>query len=78
MADRSPICTKTQIVFVWTLAREPQSSVPRPRLIIPFSVVFFHLRHLLGLFKPCLATIEKINLWKVLTLKFAINRFERI
>ncbi len=77
MADRSPICTKTQIVSVWTLAREPHSSVPRPRLIIPFSVVFFHLRHLLGLFKPCLATIEKTNLWKVLTLKLVINRFER-
>lgn len=78
MADRSPICTKTQIVSVWTLAREPCSPVPRSGLIIPFSVVFFHLRHLLRLFEPRLATIEKTDLGKIFTLKVVVDRLERI
>ena len=43
VTDRSTVCAKTQIMSVWTFAREPCPSVPRSRLIIPFLVVFFHL-----------------------------------
>lgn len=59
-----------------TLAREPCSPVSRSRLIIPFSVVFFHLRHVLGLVRPSLATVAQIDLGKVLAPKLSIDRTE--
>ncbi len=76
MADLSSLCPENQIVPMWTLAGEPCPPVSRSRLSIPFSVVFFHLRHVLSLFKPSLATVAQINPGESLTAKLPVNRSE--
>jgi len=74
VADRFSVSPKTEIVPVWTLARKPRPSVPRPRLIIPFLVVFFQFLGLLSRFKPSLATVLQFEIWKVLTTEIFIDR----
>jgi len=59
---------------VRTLSCEPCPSVPRSRLIIPFSVVFFHFHHVLSRFELSLATILELNVRKTLATQIVVRR----